>query len=677
MTWKRLALVALGAVALAVGYRRFPEVAASDVGTLWPSRNAFVVRQLPFATTQELFDIGVTDANGDDRLDIFTTNHNSRQSLLVADGQGGYRDMLSAWGLDQNPDFPGLEIAPREPTLAAPGVYLYWKERNADSQFTLVIRSHRIKDMGRVEGTLRTYSSIRQYEGTAFAVQAPEVVPGSDAAMRENLMKFSTDRDGALEVEIGSPGLPVNIQLGNSIPATSIFVGEQRVSPRSSDFSLTFQDRHGMAWFDFNDDGRLDILSSRGAVGGTLRGLPPVMQSAIHDELLVSQPGGRYRDIFAAAGIEKRGCSGRKVTWVDFDKDGMADVFINCMDRGHVQGEYPKQLYRQLSDKRFVDVATDVGLDLSDREIIDLVWFDADGDGYIDLLTYEGTGFHVYRNHGGKSFTREFIGRGKFARADRPQIKGTAEEYWFVDGKLAVADVDGSGILSVFSASKTGNTLLLNDGKGRFSIVDPATKGLPGESATASWVDFDNDGQVDLYAFPQGLYRQRRDHTFESTGLLAFPVRKYMAAIASWADFYNSGRRDLLIARLENPSFWKWWERLYKTATDRFTWNIDVHQNAGNGNHWLEARLIGKPGNPQAIGARVTLETEDGTQMQIVGLNDGAFFSQGHYRLYFGLGGRALARSLKIRWPDGEMQEIKDVDVDRLHVIAQGAAFRR
>jgi hypothetical protein len=401
------------------------------------------------------------------------------------------------------------------------------------------------------------------------------------------------------------------------------------------------------------------------------------VQSIIHDELLVSQADGRYREIASSTGFEKRGCSGRKATWVDFDNDGMMDVFVNCMDRGNVQGKYAKQLYRQLPDKQFVEVAADVGLELPDREIVDYVWFDPDGDGYLDLFTYEDTGFYLYRNHGGKSFTREAIGRGKFARADRPQLKGSSDEYWFVDGKLAVADIDGSGFLSVFSASKTGNTLLLNDGKGKFTIVDPATRGLPAESATASWVDFDNDGRVDLYALPQGLYRQKRDHTFEATGLLAFPARKYMAAIANWADFENTGRRDLLMARLENFSLWRWWEKVYKTNEDRFTWKIEVYHNAGNANHWLETRLVGKPANPQAINARVTVETEDGSQTQVVGLNDGAFFSQGHYRLYFGLGTNARARSMKIRWPDGELQEIRDVDGDRLHVITQGAAFRR
>jgi hypothetical protein len=206
-------------------------------------------------------------------------------------------------------------------------------------------------------------------------------------------------------------------------------------------------------------------------------------------------------------------------------------------------------------------------------------------------------------------------------------------------------------------------------------MVDPASIGLPTESVTASWVDFDNDGLVDLYALPQGLFRQRRDHTFEATGLLTLPPHKYMAAIANWADFDNDGRRDLLLASLENFSQWRWWEKLRKSSEDRFAWNLQAYRNlVANGNHWLEVRLVGKPGNPQAIGARVTLRTVDGQQTQQVGLNDGAFFSQGHYRLYFGLGAQARADRLEIRWPDGQVQELTSVEGDRLQVIKEEAA---
>ena len=678
MTRKHAAwgFIALAAIAVAVLVAR--ELTWLDAYTMWRSRSSFVEYPIPFKATQLLMDIGIVDANGDDVLDIFTTNHNYRQDLLIGDGKGGYRDMLSAWGLDQSPDFPGIEIALTEPEVSAPGVYIYWKGRR-----WLTIRTHRIKEVGRLQGRLRTYTPINWTKGSGFVVEAPMTRGGSGNELPETVMGFASDEDGRLDMEIETPGTPITVELDGSIPLKSVFVGNQKVSPHSArfdpkQFEFNFQDRHGMAWADYNDAGRMGVFITRGALSGQLRLVPESIAKDIKDELFVSRGPGRYENIASEVGIDKRGCSGRKVNWVDFNRDGLLDLFINCQDRGnpYAKGLYPKQLYRQEPNKHFVDVTGEAGLDLTDHEIIDFVWFDADNDGYIDLFTSEDTGFYLYRNHGGKFFTREFIGRGKFARADNPKLKGITDEYWFVDGKLTVADFRGNGSFDVFSSSKTGNLLLLNDGKGRFSIVDPTTIGLPSDSATASWVDYDNDGLVDLYAVPQGLFRQRSDHTFEPTGLLALPPHKYMAAIANWADLENDGRRDLVLAKLENFSQWRWWERLTKDSEDRFAWDLRAYRNlVSNGNHWLQVRLAGKPGNRQAIGARVTVRTADGRQQtQQVGLNDGSFFSQGHYRLYFGLGSHPRADLVTIRWPDGQVQELGGLEGDKLHVIDQEAS---
>ncbi len=659
-----VAVAVIGAAMYAV-----KQFAWTDYYSLRRSRGSFAAYRIPFKATQLLMDIGVVDADGDDVLDVFTTNHNYRQDLLLGNGKGGYRDVLSEWGLDQSLAFPGLEMNVEEPDASSAGLYMYWKGRT-----TLLIRAVRIREVAPVKGTLRTYTRIKSYKGNGIVVDALTAPPRVGNTMPETTMAFSADADGAIGLEIEAPGTPIGVELDAAFPLSAVHVGRHKISPRSNHFELTLRDRHGMAWADYNGDGRMDIFISRGALGGTLLTMPESVMKETQDELVVSDGPGRYRDIVREVGIEKRGCSGRKVNWVDYNGDGLLDLFINCQDRGRVSASYPKHLYRQGSDRKFTDVAAEVGLALAEQEIIDFVWFDADNDGYIDLLTYEDTGFYLHRNRAGRLFSREFIGRGKFARADNPQLRGTVNEYWFVDGKLSVADFKGDGNLHVFSSSKTGNTLLVNDGSGRFSLVDPATLGLPAESASAAWVDYDNDGLVDLHAVPQGLFRQRSDHTFEATGLLALPPRKYMAAIVNWADFHNEGRRDLLLALNENFALWRWWQKLGKTPDDRFAWTLAAFRNlVSNGNHWLELRLVGKPGNLQAIGARVTVHTAGGRQTQQVGLNDGAFFSQGHYRLYFGLGKHPRADLMTVRWPDGQVQELRDVEGNRLQVIRQAA----
>lgn len=674
MNKRRLAWGALGLALIAILVVAARELTWLDAYTLLPSRGSFAAYPIPFQATQLLMDIGVADVNGDDRFDIFTSNHNYRQDLLVADSKGGYRDMLSEWRLDQNIEFPGFEIALRQPVIAAPGLYMYWKSRRI-----FAIRSHLIKDLGQAQLKLTSYTTFNRYEGSGFAVTPPVTTGGSDMSLARSTIGFATQSDGELDLEVETPGTPISVQVDGTMPLSSIYIGLQRISPKSGHFDLTFQDRHGLAWADYNDDGLMDVFITRGALSGQARFLPESVERGIQDELIVSQGPGQYRNIAREVGIEKHDCSGRKVNWVDFDRSGLLDLYINCQERDNAKasaGTFPKQLWRQTTDKRFVDVAAQVGLDIPDHEVIDFVWFDADNDGFIDLLTSEDTGFYLYRNHDGKSFTREFIGRGRFARADNPQLKGIVTEYWFADGKLTVGDFRGKGEFDVFSASKTGNTLLLNDGQGRFKIVDPKTLGLPGESVTAGWVDFDNDGRLDLYCMPQGLFRQRPDHTFETTGLLRLPEHKYMAAIANWADLTNDGRRDLVLASLQNFSQWRWWEKLiHRDSEDRFSWKVEAYRNmVGRENHWLELRLSGKPGNAQAIGARVTLQNPDGVQTQQVGLNDGAFFSQGHYRLYFGLGSHTKADLLTIRWSDGQVQELRSVLGDRLLVVEQGKA---
>jgi hypothetical protein len=85
---------------------------------------------------------------------------------------------------------------------------------------------------------------------------------------------------------------------------------------------------------------------------------------------------------------------------------------------------------------------------------------------------------------------------------------------------------------------------------------------------------------------------------------------------------------------------------------------------AGN---WLEVELRGGPENREAIGAKAAAHLRGGrTLTQWVGQNDDARHSQGHYRLYFGLGSARVVKRLVVHWPGGRRSTLRKVGGDRL-----------
>ena len=125
----------------------------------------FVPSPPPLTESDRLFDMGVVDANGDDRLDVYTSNHHFRQVLLLADGKGGYRDVLSEWGLDQSREFPEAELSFVAPELVDAGVYVYWFGSN------VVIRTHRSKELPQWQGVLRLYDPVKVVKNDGFAIK--------------------------------------------------------------------------------------------------------------------------------------------------------------------------------------------------------------------------------------------------------------------------------------------------------------------------------------------------------------------------------------------------------------------------------------------------------------------------------------------------------------------------
>lgn len=643
----------------------------------------FESNPLPVDVIQQIYDMGVVDADNDGQLDLYTSNHNYRQFLFLNTGAGRYKDVLGEWKLDQSTSLPGVEQSWSQPRIERPGLYVYWVGD------TLHLKFHAIEGLAPARGTVRLFNLATIVKNDGVVIEENVSRFGT---IPETRLEISATRSSHLVLYLLTRGAPVNFRIDAPWARTNVFVGSNAILPapysgltdvaaaKAGDtcasclvFEMTLRDRHSMAWSDFNGDSLPDIFINRGALSGTLRSFPKPVRDQVGDEFLVSQGRGRFVDQARGFGLEKKDCSGRHVRWVDFDGDGRLDLFINCQERGNVAGAYPKQLYRQGADKRFDDVAAKVKLDLTDAQLVDMVWFDADGDGRIDLFTHEDTGYFLYRLVDG-AYTRDQVHVGPFHRANEPGLRGNATDYWQFDGKLSVAAFDADGRLDVFVASKRGNVLLVNQGGGKFASVVPASLGLPSESVAATWVDYDNDGRMDLHVIPEGLFRQDPSGRFVRTRLLALPSAKYQSAVINWYDRDNDGDLDVVMALQENAALWRWWDKLYKGhdvkgKDNRFDWRILGYRNLAQEFNWLQLQLAGPPGNPEAIGAHVTLQKRFGQQATQVGSHEGSYLSHGHYRLYFGLGNEKGPLSLEIRWPDGTRQTLKDVAINQMLTV--------
>jgi hypothetical protein len=82
-------------------------------------------------------------------------------------------------------------------------------------------------------------------------------------------------------------------------------------------------------------------------------------------------------------------------------------------------------------------------------------------------------------------------------------------------------------------------------------------------------------------------------------------------------------------------------------------------------NHWLELKLQGTMSNRDGIGARIKIVTKYGSQYNQVSTSSGYASSSAGF-VHFGLGADAIVDLVEIRWPSGVVQQLKNVNVDRI-----------
>lgn len=561
-----------------------------------------------------LFDIGATDFNGDGHLDLFTTNHKFHPSLLRNDGAGNFTDVTGLSGLSPSPQFPGLEYL-TAPPMNNPGLYLYGTDSTKEDRPGIIhLRTQGAAASGRLTFGAKDIEVLRARGGSVKVGRSSSGQPTAD---------FKAPPGAVIDIMVIHIDLPISVSVDDSLPARQIRVGTLAVPATTNQFVLTLRDRHGYAFADVTGDPGTDIFAVSGGLGGGIK--LPGYDGVVQDELL-ARTQFHYVNTTVGSGLTKGTCRGRQAAAVDINDDGRLDLFEGCdLDR-------PK-VYLQRSRGQFESIAPPDTISTTYR------WINLGRGRRPELLAADPAGIRVF------AYTDE-------GWLLEQTVDGNANLGHVV--QFAVTDYNSDGQIDVLAVAPSGNTLLRNH-HGRLHVVPLSKVGIPRKSYAASFVDYDNDGRVDLDTMPQGLFHRDEGGKFQPTGMLV-THRGIGAAITTWFDYDNDGLRDPVLVTGDAPF--------------AGSMRVDRHHNLGPGGNWLEVDLLGAPGNLQAIGSRVALRTGSHMQYGWVGESDDSRESQGHYRIYFGLGDNDRVRRLAVRWADGATTTLKDLPVNRVMTIA-------
>jgi hypothetical protein len=225
-----------------------------------------------------------------------------------------------------------------------------------------------------------------------------------------------------------------------------------------------------------------------------------------------------------------------------------------------------------------------------------------------------------------------------------------------------------------------GSTLYHNLGNDSFADVSVQAKLMKPTYPLVSWgtafFDMDNDGWLDLfvanghvypqvdtipggtrYRQPMLLFRNHRDGTFDDVSAAFANIPAQSRRGAAFGDINNDGNVDIVVLNVGEPP------------------SLLLNRN-DSPNHRVLFKLVGMKSNKAAIGARVTVKA--GTLVQFNEVRGGAsYLSQNDLRLHFGLGANDKINEVDIRWPNGEMETLRDVPTDFIYTVVEGQGIQQ
>ena len=281
----------------------------------------------------------------------------------------------------------------------------------------------------------------------------------------------------------------------------------------------------GVAIFDYDNDGRMDLFFTNGAAlkdAMTKADVADKAQPKYWNRLYRQKPDGTFADVTDRAGLKGTGYS-MGVATGDFDNDGFVDLFVTGYKADH--------LYRNNGDGSFTDVTSKLPYDSAGWST-SAGWFDYDRDGRLDLFV-------------ARYMDWDFESGSMFCGGPTSGLRA----YCHPDNFKGAANL-------LFHQRADGSFEEVSKSAG---IADSSGKGLG-----VAFADFDNDGRTDVFvahdSVRQSLHRNKGDGTFEDIAVMSGAAydedgRTFAGMGIDCADYDNDGFMDVFITTLSNEKY--------------------------------------------------------------------------------------------------------------------------
>jgi len=401
---------------------------------------------------------------------------------------------------------------------------------------------------------------------------------------------------------------------------------------------------------------------------------------------------GTFTDVTEKAGVAAPGWSSSAV-WFDYDNDGRLDLFVcqfvefsKSRNKSCGPGEegkhgyciprlyqpMPSWLFHNNGDGTFTDVSKASGIANYPGKAWGVVAADVNNDGRLDLFVGNDTVPNfLFMNRGNGRFeeTATYAGVAYSGDGRARSGMGVDSADFNQDGwmDLFVANIDRE----MFAIYQNNHDETFDDQAGPTGI-GAATRLMSGWGL--KFFDYDNDGNLDLFLangnpddLIENLHSQVKyqeplmlfhntGKSFQNVSAQSGPVfaKPLSARGMAIGDFNNDGGVDVLVSVNDAAP-------------------VLLRNNAGNQNHWLGVKLVGKKSNPDAVGARITYQAGD-LKRSRTKVGGGSFLSSHDPRIVLGIGKRPKIDWLEIKWPQpsGAIERFTELPIDRYITIVEG-----